>query len=373
ISGIQNKLSDKDIYIEYFLADKDMYIFSISKEKSHISKKEIPNSFNSDINQFISSIKNKDENITKSTSKKLYTYLCKSEIELFKNKEKIIINPSEILGKIPFDILIQDNGKYLIEDYIISYQHSANHFIKENKIEKKEIRFCGIAPTYNGKNYKKLPFAKKEIKAIHEIFQGEIFMEKEATRKNFISSLYSNSILHLSGHTELNPNKSLDSKLIFSGEDSTRYLYAHELYNHRIKTPMVTLSACNSGVGEIKKSEGVLSISRAFAYAGCPSTTTTLWAVSDKPSSDIMASYYENLKKGQKKTIALRNAKLDYLKNAPPIMASPLYWAGFIHIGDDSPIVTDTSMTWFSILGIIFVILLLITIGFIVKKKNQSA
>ena len=99
---------------------------------------------------------------------------------------------------------------------------------------------------------------------------------------------------------------------------------------------MVVLSACETGIGKLKKGEGTVSLARAFAYAGAKSIFTTLWKGSDQKTIDLTVPFYEFLQKGLTKDEALRRAKLDYLDKYKGRGAAvhPFFWAGMIGIGD---------------------------------------
>ncbi len=86
------------------------------------------------------------------------------------------------------------------------------------------------------------------------------------------------------------------------------------------------------------KGEGVMSLARGFMYAGCPSIVMTLWEVSDKSGARLMEDFYKSLKRGRSKAEALREAKLDFLKNADNLKANPYFWSTYVVIGDSSPL-----------------------------------
>ena len=111
---------------------------------------------------------------------------------------------------------------------------------------------------------------------------------------------------------------------------------------------MVTLSACNTGVGQILKGEGVQSLARAFAMAGCQNVLMSLWPVSDQSTAILMGAFYSNLKSGMDKDEALQQAKLDYLHQADDYGQHPYYWAGFVYSGNVEPIDFEDSI-WRSI------------------------
>ena len=97
-------------------------------------------------------------------------------------------------------------------------------------------------------------------------------------------------------------------------------------------TKLVTLSACDSGLGEVWNSEGVYGLRRAFVLAGSESLVMTLWAVSDASSRETMAAYYAGLRAGLGRGDALRQAKLEMLKRTD--RRHPFYWASFIQSGE---------------------------------------
>ncbi|MEL6988581.1 MAG: CHAT domain-containing protein, partial [Bacteroidota bacterium] len=144
----------------------------------------------------------------------------------------------------------------------------------------------------------------------------------------------------------------------------------NELCNMNLNAQLAVLSACNTGSGSYKKGEGNMSLSRAFNYAGVPTTVHSLWKVPDEATSSIMLKFYEGLKNGLRKDEALKNAKSSYLENnVIPERAHPYYWAGFVLNGNESPILIEakTSYTWLIILGMAMLSIL----AFWFKTKNS--
>jgi len=97
-------------------------------------------------------------------------------------------------------------------------------------------------------------------------------------------------------------------------------------------TKLVTLSACDTGVGEIRNGEGVYGLRRAFVLAGAETVVMSLWPVSDYATRELMTSYYKGLKKGLGRGEALRQTKLAMLKRKD--RQHPFYWASFIQSGE---------------------------------------
>ena len=97
-------------------------------------------------------------------------------------------------------------------------------------------------------------------------------------------------------------------------------------------TKLVVLSACNTGVGEVKNGDGVYGLRRALVLAGSESQVMSLWSVSDKGTRELMIAYYTALQQGQGRCEALRSVQLKMLKSKE--RRHPYYWASFIQSGE---------------------------------------
>ena len=97
-------------------------------------------------------------------------------------------------------------------------------------------------------------------------------------------------------------------------------------------TKLVTLSACDTGVGEVRNGEGVYGLRRAFVLAGAETLVMSLWPVSDYMTREMMTAYYAGLRAGLGRGDALRHAKLAMSKR--PGRQHPFYWASFIQSGE---------------------------------------
>jgi CHAT domain-containing protein len=97
-------------------------------------------------------------------------------------------------------------------------------------------------------------------------------------------------------------------------------------------TKLVTLSACDTGVGEVKNGDGVYGLRRSFVLAGAETLVMSLWPVSDYVTRELMTAYYKELKQGLGRSEALRKVQLHMLKR--PDRVHPFYWASFIQSGE---------------------------------------
>ncbi|MCG8327263.1 MAG: CHAT domain-containing protein [Chitinophagales bacterium] len=409
IKNIQKQLSSDDMLLEYFVGDSSLYAFVIQKDK--LSFKRIKKDF--PLQEWIVQLRDNTYGYWVSFEKTDSTYLankqqyCKSAYQLYQRlirpvedqlTKNILIIPDGLLSLLPFDALLSQEASfileyvdlpYLIKDHTISYDYSASiHFKREKRKKKAKNTFLGFAPTFeklqftvsrpveairSDLNY--LVYNQQEIQRINEIFDGNIYLEKAATKDQFLSQAEQYQLIHLATHAKANEQVGDHSFLAFTEKkDSTVYndrLYVHELYNLDLKAEMVVLSACETGLGELKKGEGIVSLARSFTFAGAQSVVPSLWQVNDQTTANFMASFYQAIKEGNTKSKALRIAKLESLQS--PQTAAPFFWAAFIPIGDMSPIndyLFIGQPWWFW-----FVCLFVITtfVGILLRKRKKPS
>ena len=217
-----------------------------------------------------------------------------------------------------------------------------------------------------------LPYAQKEIAQISKITGGRGLLKNQALESGFRQQAPNYQVLHLATHGLVEDLRPMYSRLVFAPEqDSTNdgFLHAYEIYNMQLPADLVVLSACNTGIGKMEKGEGIMSLSRAFFYAGVKSILMSLWSVSDESTAELMLEFYKEIEKGEGKDRALRQAKMNYLQNQTvAIKAHPYFWAGFVLKGNADPIPLKTHFP-----SRYFMILILILVGvvggyFLLKK-----
>ena len=222
----------------------------------------------------------------------------------YKNYKKIVIIPDGALHYFPFEVLLFEANMPTI-----SYATSLL-LLQEQKTKRTYDKNLTIGAFSVSNSTSALPKASKEIKSILTFFKGKKFLN--ATITDFLQAANEFDILHLAMHSSIDEQRPEFSALSFYGEQSN--LYISSLYNESFNAAMVVLSACDTGNGFYENGEGVISLSRAFSYAGIPSSVMSLWKVDDEATATIMTFFYEHLSKGETKDEALKNAKLDYLK-----------------------------------------------------------
>jgi len=337
ITEVQDNLDDSTQLITYFLGENDLFSFTITKNKIVFLKGDIVKSLTKEIDSLKINLVQKKDVIN--FTKKLYLYLLGQQMD--RKKNNLVIIPDNILNYIPFEILQNDKNKYLIENFDISYSGSVHLFLElKNDYFKYSLPnyWAGFSPKYEEDEM--LSSNADEITEIADMVEGDSYIGKNSTKENFFKNYRKNSILHFAMHAEIDNNNPLYNKLIFSDGNLT----ASEIYVSNIKANLAILSACNTGFGKLEKGEGVMSMARAFNYAGVPAIIMSLWKVPDKETKNIMVRFYENLKKGETKSKALKNAKLSYLNATnDENLKHPYYWSGFVLNGNTDTLAPDTS------------------------------
>ena len=193
----------------------------------------------------------------------------------------------------------------------------------------------GLADTLRAA-YVPLRHSGEEARAAIESLGGDAYLGTLATRQIFLAHAAQYRYLLLSTHAQLDARNSDYSFLAFASKrGAADSLFLRELYGQPLNAEMVVLSACQTAIGAYAKGEGVVSLARAFSYAGAKSIVTTLWKIDDAATSDIMRHFFKKLGNNSldKKT-ALRQAKLLFLHEQLGQAGHPFFWAGVIGIGD---------------------------------------
>jgi CHAT domain-containing protein len=201
--------------------------------------------------------------------------------------------------------------------------------------------------------FSRLPSSAEEIAGL----PGSQFLNREATKTQFLHTVNRYPIIHLATHAVSSPDNAAASFIAFypaKHQAIEDRLYLEELYGLDLGgTKLVIISACETGEGEVVAQEGVMSLARAFAYAGCASTINSLWKADDQATSYILRRFYVHLRAGETKARALQLAKLDYLKS-DALDKSPAYWAHLVLTGD-SEALYKRSFLWWWWLGIVVI------------------
>ncbi|MCB0522537.1 MAG: CHAT domain-containing protein [Saprospiraceae bacterium] len=373
LSEIQQTLQPKQTLLEYFIGYDSIYLFAIRPDTFKVVaiKKDFPlKEYVENMRQGMYGSQVSNMPLAQATgmyvdaSLRLYEKIFAPINGFLAGTEELVIIPDGVLGYLPFDALLAERPAdldafaqfhYLLKDYQISYCYSATllrEMQQKQHWKAASKNYLGVAPYFPGGadaiaydqpgglkgTLSPLQYNVPEVEGIQRRIGGNLQIGQNATEQAFTDKAQDYRILHLSTHGMANDQVGDYSFLAFTEiPDSieNERLYNRELYNLRLNADLVVLSACETGIGELQRGEGIISLARGFSYAGAKSIVTTLWSVSEKPTMDLMESFYKYLQNGMAKDAALRQAKLDLLQSSTP---EPFFWAGFIPIGDMAPV-----------------------------------
>ena len=305
----------------------------------------------------------------------LYTRLLQPVLESRRYRQ-LFVSPDDLLNAVPFAALLTADGRYLVEDVAaVSHVYSGRDLLRPVStgdlggfvvVAAPDFGTSEVAP--GAEAYDSLPGALDEARLIGTILPSAELLTGAKASKAALKARARPSLLHVATHGEyheLTPsdvpranapwspadasavgsperNPLLDSWLALAGAnvESRRgdaLLSALEITTLDLHgTELVTLSACDTGIGEVRAGDGIYGLTRAFLLAGARSVLAALWSVDDAGTCELMWRVYTQLRAGSSRAHALCNVQREMLRI--PRYAHPLHWSGFHLIGASGPI-----------------------------------
>jgi CHAT domain-containing protein len=379
--------------ISYFTGNNNSYAFILAKNRLHVITLNTTNSHIArSLLRFhlpyklLSQASNQAEFIKAlnlfdpENSYDLYKTLFKP-VDAYLNEEltpestqKLIIIPHGFLNYLPFEALTTNNiitGKqntdiafeylkdnpFLIDKYDIQYMNSLQFLPKNNSAQTKQMKTLILAnpeiPEMNVpalpelKQLTSLPYAEKEGVAIKNILgkNAQLLTGAAATETAFKENLSNHNIYHIASHGVISNKDPYLSALVLSEDNDNindGLLHVYELADFSMNMDLITLSACQTALGEYNYGEGINGFTRALVKAGTRNIIVSLWKVNDETTASLMVDFYNNIET-KNYSNALREAKLEMKKQVIPVkskssaykaisLAHPYFWAPFILI-----------------------------------------
>ncbi|MEZ4966061.1 MAG: CHAT domain-containing tetratricopeptide repeat protein [Saprospiraceae bacterium] len=260
----------------------------------------------------------------------------------------LAIVPDGRLSYLPFDALLSAphrgayaTAPYLLRRFHLRYAWSATLLAAAPLSAGRGHGFLQVAPFVETARDGLVPLPNS-LREKPESTHAALLHGADATAARFLDTATRFEVLHLSTHAHAG-RRSQPSIEFFD-----RSVALPEIYAQRLHASLVLLSACETGAGEFAEGEGVLSLARAFAYAGAQSLIASHWSVNDRSTAELFAAFYRQLEQGAGKSEALRQAKLHMLAQpGPDARKAPFYWAAFAFSGSDGQVgQTGGSMPW---------------------------
>lgn len=306
---------------------------------------------------------------------------------LIGKSRQVFISPDGALNLVPFTALVDQHKHYLAERYAFTYLTSGRDLLRlkiknENgstaalvladpAFDSQHSTIASlqrdIKPAYNGPQsgilsfdfanakFNSLAGTADEAKALKQLLPDATVLTGEQATEAALKQVSRPRLLHIATHGFFLPDLKMDvgeactstrvenplvrsglvlagANLRNNGNEDGIFTALEAAWLDLRGTKLVVLSACNSGVGEIKNGDGVYGLRSAFALAGSETQVMSLWSVSDQGTKELMVEYYKRLLRGEGRGEALRQVQLQMLKN--PKRSHPFYWASFIQSGE---------------------------------------
>lgn len=296
---------------------------------------------------------------------------------------RLLLIPSGVLGYLPFDALLTapapegcrfDRYPYLLHRYTLSYGYSATLQAELAARQYDRKGFLGVAPAFDGGGgFAPLQNTENSLNAVAGRIGGEVLSGPGATIAAFRAAAPGYRILQLATHAQANTEQGDFSFVVFSGTgggyDS---LFVKDVYRLDLAAELVVLSACETAVGTVYESEGIISLARGFLYAGARSLITTLWSINEGTNLRLIESFYGHWADGRDKDEALRRAKLDHLAGSDRLRAHPVYWAALAPIGEMQGTMGPTGkMSWW-VMALGMPVVLIGVVLFRVRRRREG-
>jgi CHAT domain-containing protein len=368
---IQAALRKDELLAEYVLDEPRSFCIVITRESARVlilpaGSKQIQNLAES----FLTEVKSRSSG--EHAALKLYSLLLAPALQLF-HKSRLIVSPDGILYSLPFEALRNPGGE-VMRSMVVSYTPSATVLChlrtaattKRNQsllavgaVDYKFARVLAQEPQrgtmaaaivrgladLSGAHLEDLPGSRDEVLSIAHIVGGDptVLLGQDATESSFKSARLSEfRVIHLAVHAAADPQYPDRSALVLGIAPKTTddgLLQVREIMRLPLNADLVTLSACETGVGATAGESGVVSLEQAFLISGARSVVASLWNVEDRSTTALMKAFYTHLAQHEDKALALAHAKRDMLDRYRDL--PPFYWASFVLVGEGAEAISD--------------------------------
>src|SRR6266850_2541958 len=365
---IQDSLHPDEVVLEYVLSEPNSYCVWIFKTQAGLQllpagRKRIEEL----TQQYLAEVRAKRESVV--LANQLYDVLL-AALPAETNRERLIVAPDGILNQLPFDTLRDPKSAFLLESRTISYTpastvltvlrtakvalrprhaflgvgdvpyqnqgHVSSKLEKPSAVGQRIER--GFSDTF-GTSLSDLPQTRDEVLSVSHLLgnDGIVLLGPNATETAFKSEPLSDfKIVHIAAHGFSDTQFPERSGLVLGVDRNSRddgLLQVREIIRLHFNADLVTLSACNTGVGKLQGEEGITNLVEAFLVSGARAVVASLWSADDTYTGAMMERFYIHIAEGQPKATALRHAKLDLLARDGGHVP-PYYWGAFILVGE---------------------------------------
>lgn len=321
---VQSLIPADETLIEYYQNGNELIAFLVTSKDLNVVRLNA-GSLIETVRQFRDTIEDVGSDRYLAPARKLHGQLIEP-LAGYLGNSKLVIVAHGPLHYLPFNAL-HDGRTFMIDRYSLRMLPSASviKYVRGQAIAKPgEVLALGNPDLGDPK----MDLANAQAEAIAVTrgrSQSKVLLRKQANETAFRQYGESFRYIHFATHGEFNSEAPLKSALLLSKDgESDGLLTVDKLYSLKLDADLVTLSACETGIGKIASGDDVVGLSRGFLYAGSRSIVASLWKVDDLATSYLMTTFYDQLRRGDKRE-ALRQAQKETMKKYP----HPFFWAAF--------------------------------------------
>jgi CHAT domain-containing protein len=363
LSAFQRSLQPDEMTLEYVLGNPESFCLAITQKTATVHTLPDRSKIEAAIRDYLAAIDAKKPISPPATE--LYKWLLAGCIESG-GAHRLVIVPDGRLNDLPFDALVDPSAHYVLESHVVTVAPSATvlDIIRADRDPRSMRTFLGVGYTkgpmlasdapglsdrveravrgifgMDNPTLSPLPYSREEVESAAQLMGpgSTVLLGSKATKETLEAEpLGDFRILHFAVHGIANETSPDRAALVFregTNRNDDGLLQVRDIRKLSLHADLVTLSACDTGVGKIEGEEGVDSLTGAFLMAGAKSVLASLWPVNDRWTATLMDKFYHNLAEGMDESVALNQAKLDILKEYG-VTTAARYWAGFVLIGE---------------------------------------
>ncbi|MCH9650081.1 MAG: CHAT domain-containing protein [Deltaproteobacteria bacterium] len=397
LQSIRESLDPGTVLLSYSVGEKESHLFVVTRAGA-LEVHPLPGlkSLKGDVESFRNLIQDRSfptyrRAMLDDLSNQLYKALVEPAKEWLESSERALILPDGPLHLLPFGALVREPGtdpttpgQFLVEWKPLHFALSGTvyaeiknsrpataqegrrialaafgdprypqHFGSRNEDPIGDVRLRS-AVERNLFDFQPLPFTRHEVEEIARLFpkSTQTYLGLEATEERAKALNPKVRFVHFAAHAYSDDRDPLSSAVVLTipeqltDDRDNGLLQVWEIFERlRLDAELVVLSACETGLGETQGGDGLISLSRAFQYAGARTVAASLWRVPDRETAQLMLHFYRRLVAGQPKDAALRGAQLSLIRDPIQVTnrrgelvksdaSAPYYWAAFQIYGD---------------------------------------
>ena len=326
VSDVAPLLSADESLVEYFYAGADLYAFVL--RNGNLQAVALTGE---GVERDVQALRNAIEQVGSTgwqpLAESLYQRVWQPLEQHLSGSRRVVVVPHGALHYLPYEALRAADGKMLIEQYGLSFLPSASVLRYLPPLpDQTGAPILVIGNPDLGDSKLDLKFAGEEAVVVSKLYPGaRLLLRADASESNFRNAARSFRRLHIASHGSFQAENPLQSGLYLARDaENDGLLTVSELYGIDLNAELVTLSACETGLGKVANGDDVVGLSRGFLYAGARAIVASLWSVDDNATGLLMQSFYRNLARSDK-VEALRQAQLSIRRK----YSHPFYWAAF--------------------------------------------